>query len=294
VYGRLPVYVVTIIIATLFELASALAPNITALIILRFIAGLMSSAPLSNAGGTLNDIGNPVVRTVAFPLFATCGFVGPTLGPIIGGFLATNPSLGWRWCYYLVAIWNTLAFVVVALFMPETLAPALLKFKAIRLRRLTGNIRWRAKVEDESLKEATVRALKRPFMMLAVEPVVQFFTTYLTSQSTFLHTRIPLTSPSLSRVYRALWELHSLAHDFHRPRNLPKTYRPYLPPHHDRLHPPPGRDVLPLPPISTALYRRAGWETEEGDLEWEGRAGRTARTAYGTLFSQFHRYIRLM
>ena len=195
-YGRLPVYVVTIAIASLFELASALAPNITALLILRFIAGLVSSAPLSNAGGTLNDIGNPIVRTLALPIFTTCGFVGPTLGPIIGGFIANNSKLGWRWCFYIVAIWNFLAFLVVTIWMPETLGPALLKMKAIRFRRLSGDKRWRARVEDESLKLATIRALKRPFVMLAVEPVVQFFIIYLTCA--LISVTPPNSSPSES------------------------------------------------------------------------------------------------
>lgn len=205
-YGRLPVYVVTVGLAAVFQLAAAVAPNITALIVLRFIAGLLSSAPLSNAGGfqrlsrshatargeneaddtraggTLNDIGNPIVRTLALPLFTTCGFVSPSISPLIGGFLATS-NLGWRWCYYLCAIWNAGAFVIVAVFMPETLAPALLKLKAMRLRKLTGDGRWRARVEDESLVQATGRALKRPFVMLAVEPVVQFFVAYITSKS---------------------------------------------------------------------------------------------------------------
>lgn len=67
--------------------------------------------------------------------------------------------------------------------MPETLAPALLKLKAQRYRRLSGEKNWRARVEDESLKDATLRALKRPFKMLAVEPVVQFFVLYLLSES---------------------------------------------------------------------------------------------------------------
>lgn len=48
VYGRLPVYAFTIILASLFELGCALAPNMPALIVLRFIAGFFSAAPLSN------------------------------------------------------------------------------------------------------------------------------------------------------------------------------------------------------------------------------------------------------
>lgn len=128
----------------------------------------------------MNDIGTPLSRTLMFPLFATCGFVGPVLSPIIGGYIVTNPAFGWRWCYWVVAIWNAAAFVLVTMFMPETLNPALLKLKALRLRATTGEKHWRAQIEDESLKEATVRALKRPFQMLLVEPVVQFFIFYLT------------------------------------------------------------------------------------------------------------------
>jgi DHA1 family multidrug resistance protein-like MFS transporter len=139
----------------------------------------MSAAPLSNAGGSLNDIGNSVARTITLPLFATTGFVGPTLGPLIGGYIASS-HLGWRWCYWITAIWNGLAFVMTVVFMPETNTPALLKYKAVRYRKLTGDARWRAKIEDETLAEATKRSLKRPFVMLAVEPVVQFFVLYLT------------------------------------------------------------------------------------------------------------------
>lgn len=182
VYGRLPVYVGTIFLATIFEIACAVSPNAPALLILRFIGGLVSSAPLSNAGGTLNDIGNNVSRTIMLPLFTTCGFVGPVMGPIIGGFLVENEAYGWRWCYWVTAIWNGIAFLLVAFLMPETLAPALLKLKAQRYRQLSGESNWRARVEDESLKEATLRALKRPFKMLAVEPVVQFFILYLLSE----------------------------------------------------------------------------------------------------------------
>lgn len=48
VYGRLPVYAFTIILATLFEIGCALAPSMGALIVLRLFAGFFSAAPLSN------------------------------------------------------------------------------------------------------------------------------------------------------------------------------------------------------------------------------------------------------
>ncbi|AAW45807.1 conserved hypothetical protein [Cryptococcus deneoformans JEC21] len=178
-YGRLPIYLITILLATVFEIACAVAPNVPALLILRFIAGVWSTTPLSNSGGSLNDVGDPVLRTIALPLFTTAGFTGPCLGPIIGGFLAENANYGWRWCYWVTAIWNAVAFLSCFFFMPETLAPALLKFKAINYRKATGEHTWRAPIEDESLRKLTVKYLQRPFKMLAIEPVVQFFVAYL-------------------------------------------------------------------------------------------------------------------
>lgn len=126
-------------------------------------------------------MGDPVLRTIALPLFTTAGFTGPCLGPIIGGFLAENTNYGWRWCYWVTAIWNAAAFLLCFFFMPETLAPALLKFKAINYRKATGEQIWRAPIEDESLRKLTVKYLQRPFKMLAIEPVVQFFVAYLLS-----------------------------------------------------------------------------------------------------------------
>ncbi|WRT66815.1 uncharacterized protein IL334_003778 [Kwoniella shivajii] len=179
-HGRLPVYLITILLATIFEIASALAPNIAGLLILRFIAGFFSSAPLSNAGGTLNDIGDPLLRTVAFPSFATAGFAGPILGPIIGGYVSTNPNYGWRWCYWICAIWQGIAFIMCSFFMPETLAPALIKYKAIQYRKTTGEGIWRAPIEDESIHKLTVKYLQRPFVLISKEPILQLFVAYLT------------------------------------------------------------------------------------------------------------------
>ncbi|WWC85172.1 uncharacterized protein L201_000029 [Kwoniella dendrophila CBS 6074] len=179
-YGRLPIYLITMLLATLFEIGAALAPNVPALLILRLIAGFWSSAPLSNSGGTLNDIGDPVLRTIALPLFTTAGFAGPTLGPIIGGFVSNAEGYGWRWCYWICAIWNGLAFLLSFFFMPETLAPALIKYKAVKYRLKTGENVWRAPIEDQDIHKLTVKYLQRPFVLLGKEPIIQLFVLYLT------------------------------------------------------------------------------------------------------------------
>jgi DHA1 family multidrug resistance protein-like MFS transporter len=257
----MPVYSFTIILATLFEIGCALSPSLPALIILRLFAGFFSAAPLSNAGGSLNDIGNPVFRTLGLPLFTTTGFVGPILGPIIGSYIAQS-GLGWRWCYWITAIWNGASFVLVMLFMPETLGPALLKYKAIAWRKAasasegdsaartrkensegrvrglesgqkeTEAIRWRAEIDDESLGIALQRNLKRPFIMLVKEPILIFFSIYLTGQSSLISSIQGLTT---SGLYMPIRTIQFLPYRIHPKRPLTNRNRSDIYTRHGRL-----------------------------------------------------------
>lgn len=78
--GRFPVYLGTLIIFGCWILGAALAPNFGAQLAFRFLAGLMGTAPLTVAGGSVGDLWNPVERTFGFPIFAVPAFSGPILG----------------------------------------------------------------------------------------------------------------------------------------------------------------------------------------------------------------------
>ncbi|KAG9100457.1 hypothetical protein FRC06_004127 [Ceratobasidium sp. 370] len=56
ILGRYPVYCISMGLYFIFTLPSALAPNIGCLIASRALAGIASSAPMTNVGGTLADI----------------------------------------------------------------------------------------------------------------------------------------------------------------------------------------------------------------------------------------------
>lgn len=208
----------TILLAAVFEIGCAVAPSIPALIILRFFAGVVSSAPLSNAGGTLFDIGDSLSRTIQFPIFAACGFIAPIIAPILGGYVVTSPALGWRWMFWITAIWNGLGFIAVLFCMPETLGSGLLKLKARRLRNVTGDRRWRAKVEDSKFWPALSVSLQRPLRMIIAEPVLQLFCVYLSGQSPFAFDFVydVCSWPTRSRLYRTLRHFHVLPPHFRR------------------------------------------------------------------------------
>jgi len=56
IWGRRPVYAVTLALAVIFTIPGALAPNIGCLLATRFIAGVAFSAPMTLVGGTLADM----------------------------------------------------------------------------------------------------------------------------------------------------------------------------------------------------------------------------------------------
>jgi multidrug resistance protein len=180
--GRNPVYIVTLFIYMIWILASALAPNLGAQLVFRFLAGFFGSTPLTCAGGSISDLWDPMERVFAFPVFANAAFMGPIFGPVVGGFIGQSSRVSWRWTEWITLILSSLILVLVVLFQPETYTPILLKWKAHHLRELTGDNRYVAEVEIRA-DDFTTRlriALYRPFLLAFREPIIMLFALYLT------------------------------------------------------------------------------------------------------------------
>ncbi|OSX62324.1 hypothetical protein POSPLADRAFT_1143698 [Postia placenta MAD-698-R-SB12] len=175
-------FLITLVCYTILHLGQALAPNIEALLATRFLSGFFAVSPLTNCGGLIFDIWDPIRRGMATNLFVAGVFIGPVLGPIVGGFI-TMSYLGWRWVFWIMMIFAGLCTVIAIIFVPETYAPILLQQKARRLRKAdpVRNADLYAEHEraDWSVKGVLHRTLYRPIKMLAVEPILLLVTLYL-------------------------------------------------------------------------------------------------------------------
>jgi hypothetical protein len=80
VYGRKSIYVVSYAAYTVFSVAAACAPNITALLVLRFFASAFGSSSMTNTGGVIADMFSKAERGLATGMFVTAPFLGPALG----------------------------------------------------------------------------------------------------------------------------------------------------------------------------------------------------------------------
>ncbi|OKL56131.1 hypothetical protein UA08_08724 [Talaromyces atroroseus] len=180
IYGRRYIFIASAAGLTVFVAGAAGSQNIWTLIILRFFAGSLGSAPFAVAGGVIADCFPAVSRGLASGLYCAAPFLGPTLGPIIGGFL--SESAGWRWVEGLVAAIAGVLGIITVFTLPETYAPVLLRKRAVRLSTITGRV-YRSKLDIEqgeaSLTGTLKVALSRPWLLLFHEPIVLLLSIYL-------------------------------------------------------------------------------------------------------------------
>lgn len=180
IFGRRHIFTISFAFLTAFNAGAAGATNIQTLIILRFLAGCFGSSPFGNAGGTIADMFPASQRGIAISFFAAAPFLGPTIGPIIGGFLATGA--GWRWVEGFLAAFSGALWLCIIFLLPETYAPVLLRRRAARLSELTGDV-YRSKLDIERgpvpLGRTLKTALSRPWVLLFREPIVFLLSVYM-------------------------------------------------------------------------------------------------------------------
>ncbi|KAF2800568.1 MFS general substrate transporter [Melanomma pulvis-pyrius CBS 109.77] len=179
ILGRRPIYASTLLIAVVFTIPGAVAKNIETLLVTRALAGIAFSAPMTLVGGTLADMWKPEERGVPMAAFSAAPFIGPAVGPLVGGFL--SDALGWRWLYWIQLILSFAAWVGISFTVPETYTPKLLAKRATKLRKETGDDKFVTE-EDLDLRPLSQRLrlfLLRPFQLLFQELIVFFISLYM-------------------------------------------------------------------------------------------------------------------
>ena len=197
------VYMGSLTFFMIFIMAAGLAPNIGAQLTFRFLAGCFGSPPLVCAGGSINDIWDPLERTFGFPLFAISAFGGPVTGPVIGSYIGVGNLHDWRWTEWTTLVIAGLVLITLIAFQPETYPPLLLKWKAAHLRSVTGDDRYRADLEiTKSTLWTRMRVdLTRPFTVVFKEPIIIMMALYLTIVYIVLFTFLGGYPPIFHDVY---------------------------------------------------------------------------------------------
>ncbi|KAM0517319.1 hypothetical protein ACHAPE_004849 [Trichoderma viride] len=172
-YGRRPIYIISFMAFTAFSVAAPVSPNIQAMLLFRFFGCAFGSSSMTNGGGVITDMLTKEQRGAAMGAFVTAPFLGPALGPIVGGFLDENK--GWRWVLGLVAIMAGVVWIATTIATPETYSPYILRSRAKALSQSTGNVyvsRLDAGEPPKTLPQELSVAFSRPWVLLFLEPII--------------------------------------------------------------------------------------------------------------------------
>ncbi|KAJ6191408.1 hypothetical protein N7519_001429 [Penicillium mononematosum] len=177
-FGRKPPLLIAFVLFMIFTLACAVADSYASLLVFRLFNGMVASAPIATVGGLFADVhDDPTLRGRLMAYFMACTTFGPIIGPWVSGFVAV---VSWRWCFWIGLILSG-ATLPLIIFMPETYAPVILKRRAHKLRKDTGNssIVSPLDVQSRNLREMLLVTISRPFRMIIHEYIVSLTSLYL-------------------------------------------------------------------------------------------------------------------
>ena len=174
--GRTPTYLACQLIFCVLQIPTALTSHLGAFCVLRFLAGIFSSPPLSTAAATISDLWDMPWRILAIIIWAFGAIAGPFIGPLIGAALTLTHPPSYIFWYVLAVSGGLLIFMVI--FLQETSEQELLMRKAIRLRKATSDDRYISPGEilmhTQTVSAVLYEMFFKPIKMTITEPVLLF------------------------------------------------------------------------------------------------------------------------
>ncbi|CAO3635094.1 unnamed protein product [Cunninghamella blakesleeana] len=117
--GRRWTYIITMLLYTVCSVICGVATNLPLFYIFRVLQGVFCAAATGVGGGSVADLFEPRQRGTAMSVFLLGVILGPSFGPLVGGYV--NQYLGWRWIFYIKTIIGGVITLLNIFFLKETL-----------------------------------------------------------------------------------------------------------------------------------------------------------------------------
>jgi DHA2 family multidrug resistance protein len=116
--GRKQYYIGSIILFTVASALCGLSSNLWELVAFRFLQGLGGGALLSTSQAILFETFPPKDRAMASGIFALGVIIGPSIGPVMGGYIVDNAS--WPWIFFVNVPIGLLATILCVRYLRPT------------------------------------------------------------------------------------------------------------------------------------------------------------------------------
>ncbi|TID25600.1 MFS general substrate transporter [Venturia nashicola] len=118
-YGRRPIFLSTLFVYFLANIALAQSKSFAMLMLFRGIQAIGSSSTIAIGAGVIGDIALGSERGGFMGLFGGIRMFGQAIGPVFGGIL--TQYLGFRSIFYFLTCFAAVVVIMLALYLPETL-----------------------------------------------------------------------------------------------------------------------------------------------------------------------------
>lgn len=172
--GRWPLYNACNLLLIVGIVMTALSEGIEMLIFARFVSGCAVASNVLNPA-VVADIWPSKSRGKAMSAVMLAPLLGGAIGPTVAGALAKET--GWREVMWLACGLACVCEVVYLAFFRETYKVVILRRRAARLRRETGDQTLRTEFDEgeRSKLKATLDSMVRPFVVISGSFVLQIF-----------------------------------------------------------------------------------------------------------------------
>ncbi|KAI5293124.1 hypothetical protein KEM52_005817 [Ascosphaera acerosa] len=205
IIGRRWIVLSSGVLFTFCQAMSGATNSLAGLFISRFFIGCGGSVFSALLGGLISDMYTIEELNTPMAIFSGATIFGTGYGPIICGVIANRHS--WRWVFFMQAISDGCVLLYGLFFLKESRAEVLLSRKARALNqwyekleaagcggvllpvdpekpeggRRIAKLRWRCQSDDnrKSLSQVIMISIYRPFTLLVTEPVVFFFSLWV-------------------------------------------------------------------------------------------------------------------
>lgn len=175
IYGRSKIFHLTNMWFLIWNLVCGFANSKGLLIAARLLAGFGASAVYSLAYGVLSDVWSAAQRGRSLSLYLLIPLTGSAVGPIVGGFIVQYST--WRWMFWATTILQVTVEVASIFLFFESFAPVLLRRRAEKQRKETGDSRYHTEMDIRESGRSSAwklrRSLSRPLRLLAFHPIIQ-------------------------------------------------------------------------------------------------------------------------
>ena len=121
--GRRRPILLGIAVFVVASILAAVAASMAILVVARLLQGAGAAVAFVAANSAVRDRATGDAATRLFSVLMSVSMIAPIIAPVLGGFV--DEAAGWRAVFVTLAVIGSLALVVVAVYLPEPLAPEL-------------------------------------------------------------------------------------------------------------------------------------------------------------------------